>query len=62
MSLIFDKDIPYIEEQNLLELTDLIPTPFYVYSQKNIVDTFYNLQSELNKDIYFSIKANSFFL
>ena len=59
MHLIFNKNIPYIEEQNLLELTDLIPTPFYVYSQKNIVDTFYNLQSALNKDIYFSIKANS---
>lgn len=59
MYLIFNKNIPYIEEQNLLELTDLIPTPFYVYSQKNIVDTFYNLQSALNKNIYFSIKANS---
>ena len=38
-------------------LTNTIDTPFYVYSQKNIIDTFLKLKKELNKDIYFSIKA-----
>ena len=59
MGLTFKNKIPYLEEQNLVEITNLIETPFYVYSQKNIIDTFLKLKKELNKDIYFSIKANS---
>ena len=59
MGIIFKNDIPYLEEQNLLELANSIATPFYVYSQKIISDTFVNLQSILKNEIYYSIKANS---
>ena len=39
MGLAFKNQIPYIEDINLLELTNSIPTPFYIYSQKIITDT-----------------------
>ena len=59
MSITYRNEIPYLEEQNLVELTNSMQTPFYVYSQKNISDTFLRLKKSLNKDIYFAIKANS---
>ena len=59
MGITYKNEIPFLEEQNLLELTNSVQTPFYVYSQKNISDTFLELKKILNKDIYFSIKANS---
>ena len=57
MGITYKNKIPYLEEQNLVEITNLIETPFYVYSQKNIIDTFLKLKKELNKDIYFSINV-----
>ena len=59
MSLVFIKDIPYIEELNVFELSKKVPTPFYIYSQKNIIDNYNYLKSTLKKSIYFSIKSNS---
>ena len=59
MTIIYKKNIPYIEGQNLSDLTRLFKTPFYVYSQKKITDNFVKLKKSLNTDIYFSIKANS---
>ncbi len=59
MGINYKNEIPYIEEQNLVDLTESIQTPFYVYSQKRIVDTFLELKKKLNKDIYYAIKANS---
>ena len=59
MGIIYKNNDPYIEEQNLVELTNSIPTPFYAYSQKKINDSVLELKKNLNKDIYFSIKANS---
>lgn len=59
MSIIYRNEILYLEEQNLVELANAIQTPFYVYSQKNISDTFLEIKKKLNKDIYFAIKANS---
>ena len=35
MSIIYRNEIPYLEEQDLAELTNSMQTPFYVYSQKN---------------------------
>ena len=59
MGITYKNEIPYIEEQNLVDLTESIQTPFYVYSQKGIVDTFLELKKTLNNDIYYAIKANS---
>ena len=59
MSIIYRNEIPYLEEQNLVELTNSIQTPFYVYSQTSISNTFLEFKRIINKDIYFSIKANS---
>ncbi len=59
MSLVFIKDIPCIEELNVFDLSKKVPTPFYIYSQKNIIDNYNYLKSTLKKDIYFSIKSNS---
>ena len=59
MGITYTNEIPYLEEQNLIELTNSIQTPFYVYSQKKISDTFLEFKKILNKDIYFAIKANS---
>tara|TARA_Y100000590_G_scaffold462141_1_gene625496 strand:- start:6740 stop:7987 length:1248 start_codon:yes stop_codon:yes gene_type:complete len=59
MSIVFKNNTPYLEEQNLVELTNLVTTPFYIYSQKNISETFIKLKEILNKDIYFAVKANS---
>ena len=54
MSLVFIKDIPCIEELNVFDLSKKVPTPFYIYSQKNIIDNYNYLKSTLKKDIYFS--------
>jgi len=59
MGLTFKNKNPYIEETNLVEITKSISTPFYVYSQKSISNTYLKLKKILKKDIYFSIKANS---
>ena len=59
MGITYKNEIPYIEEQNLVDLTESIQTPFYIYSQKGIVDTFLEFKKILNKDIYYAIKANS---
>ena len=36
MTVIFKNEVPYIEGINLNELVKLVPTHFYVYSQKSI--------------------------
>ena len=59
MGLIFKNGIPYIEEQNLKDLTQSIKTPFYIYSQKIISEEYLKLKKILKKNIYFSVKANS---
>ena len=59
MGITYKNEVPYIEEQNLIDLTKSIQTPFYVYSQTKIVDSFKELKNILNKDIYYAIKANS---
>ena len=59
MGITYKNEVPYIEEQNLIDLTKSIQTPFYVYSQTKIVDSFKEFKNILNKDIYYAIKANS---
>ena len=59
MTLIFKNEVPYVEGINLNELVKLVPTPFYIYSQKSIVDAYSEIKNKLKKKIYYSIKANS---
>ena len=59
MVILFKNDKPFIEGVCLDELTKAIETPFYLYSQKSITDTYKKLKSSLNAKIFFSVKANS---
>ena len=59
MTVIFKNEVPYIEGINLNELVKLVPTPFYVYSQKSIAEAYFEIQNKLKKKIFYSIKANS---
>ena len=59
MVLTFKNEIPCIEDQSCIELVRSIQTPFYVYSQKSISDTYTQLKKNLKKDIFFAVKANS---
>ena len=59
MTVIFKNEVPYIEGINLNELVELVPTPFYIYSQKSISDAYFEIKNKLKKKIFYSIKANS---
>ena len=59
MTITFNNEIPYIEGINLNELALQVPTPFYVYSQKSILDAYNEIKNKLKKKIFYSIKANS---
>ena len=51
MSVYFKNEIPYLEDQNLLELSKIIQTPFYLYSQKTITDKSTESIRKLNSKI-----------
>ena len=59
MIISFKNDKPFIEGVCLDEVTSAIETPFYLYSQKFITDTYKKLKDSLNTKIFFSVKANS---
>ena len=59
MGLYFKDDKPFIEGQNILELTSKVPTPFYIYSQKVIQENYNKLKTNLKREIFYSVKANS---
>mgnify|MGYP001319507839 CR=1 FL=1 len=59
MTLIFKNKIPYVEGVNINELVKIIPSPFYIYSQKSISDAYSEIKNKLKKKIFYSIKANS---
>ena len=59
MTIFFKNDKPFVEGVCLDELTTNIETPFYIYSQKCIINSYNNLKKHLNAEIFFSIKANS---
>tara|TARA_Y100000590_G_scaffold51652_1_gene54245 strand:- start:2572 stop:3810 length:1239 start_codon:yes stop_codon:yes gene_type:complete len=59
MIINFQNQQPFIEGVCLDDLTKNIETPFYVYSQKKITES-YNQINIFNKtDIFYSVKANS---
>ncbi len=59
MIILFKNEKPFIEGVCLDELTTSVETPFYVYSQKSITDTYEKLKNSINAKIFFSVKANS---
>ena len=59
MIILFKNQKPFIEGVCLDELTSTIETPFYVYSQKSITDSYKKLKHSINAKIFFSVKANS---
>ena len=59
MNINFKENKSYIEEVCLEELLKLYETPFYVYSQQRIIDSFNILSKNLSAEIFYSVKANS---
>ena len=59
MIILFKNQKPFIECVCLDDLTSTIETPFYVYSQKSITDSYEKLKNSINAKIFFSVKANS---
>jgi len=50
---------PYIEGVAVNDIIKTHVTPFYMYSQKTISKTYKELQSALNAEIFYALKANS---
>ena len=59
MIIEFKENKPFIEGVNLEDIYKSQATPFYVYSQKKITETYNSLKKALNSEIFFAIKANS---
>ena len=59
MTIIFKNEVPYVEGININELVKLVPSPFYIYSQKSISEAYSEINNNLKKKIFYSIKANS---
>ena len=59
MAIFFKNEKPFVEGVCLNELTSSIETPFYIYSQKSIIEAYHKIKTSLNTEIFFSIKANS---
>ena len=59
MVILFKNKEPLIEGVNINALTKKIETPFYVYSQKSIVEKYNNLKKTIDAEIFYSVKANS---
>ena len=50
---------PFIEGVSIEEIARSHVTPFYIYSQNKIEDTFKKLKRTLNAEIFYAVKANS---
>ena len=59
MNIIFHKNRPFFEGVCIEDILDSQNTPFYLYSQKNIEDTYKNLNNSLRSEIFYAVKANS---
>jgi len=59
MTIFFKNEKPFIEGICLNELTTVIETPFYIYSQKTITNAYNKIKKSLKGEIFFSVKANS---
>ena len=59
MIILFKNKAPFIEGVNINDLAKKIETPFYVYSQKSIIEKYNNLKKTIDAEIFYAIKANS---
>ena len=59
MNITFHKNRPFFEGVCIKDIIDSQNTPFYLYSQKNIEDTYKNLNNSLGSEIFYAVKANS---
>ena len=59
MSIYFKNNKPFVEGVCLDDIINSHSTPFYIYSQKGITETYKKLIENLNSEIFFSVKANS---
>ena len=55
----FKNNIPFIEDVSLDDISKVEETPFYIYSQEKISETYNSLKNTLGADIFYSVKANS---
>jgi diaminopimelate decarboxylase len=59
MKIQFHDKKSFFEDVCINDLIKSIPTPFYLYSQKTITETYDYLNKSLASEIFFSVKANS---
>jgi len=55
----FNNNRPFVEGVSLEDITKIQPTPFYIYSQSKITNTFQQLENTLGSEIFYALKANS---
>ena len=55
----YNKNRPFVEGISLEDIAKVQTTPFYVYSQTKITDTFEQLKNSLDSEIFYAVKANS---
>jgi len=59
MNIEFYKDKPFFEGICIDDLIKSHKTPFYLYSQNKIIETYNDLKKNLSSEIFFAVKANS---
>jgi len=55
----YNNNRPFVEGVSLEDIAKAQPTPFYVYSQSKIAKTYKLLESTLDSEIFYAVKANS---
>ncbi|MBI04891.1 MAG: diaminopimelate decarboxylase [Pelagibacteraceae bacterium] len=55
----YENNKPFIEGVNLEDIIKTQNTPFYIYSQNKITESYNSLKKALGNNIFFSVKANS---
>ena len=59
MKITFQGGKAFFERVCIEDIINSQNTPFYLYSQKNIEDTYNNLKHALDSELFFAVKANS---
>ena len=59
MNIQFKNNQPFFEGVCINDITRSHKTPFYLYSQKEIINTYKNLKDSLSAEIFYAVKANS---